>query len=159
MKTRILALTGILVLAAAFPAVAGTNKFSAKLKNTEGTTVGKVSFKVKTNKKGVATKVTSLKVSDVQTQCLSEDGVKPGPKVTAKFPGSHKITVAEGAADTKFISFRTKTLKKSGFYVVVSGNFKTKKGRAVKDGRVNVSNIDKSAGSCSVTGDFKAKRK
>lgn len=41
----------------------------------------------------------------------------------------------------------------------VSANLKTKKGRAVKDGRVNVSNIDKSSGSCSVTGNFKAKRK
>ena len=110
-------------------------EFSAKLKR-KGATVGKVSFKIKTNKKGVATKVTSVKV-EMETGCLdlSVPGhIVPGPKVTAEFPGSHRITTRIHTAGFPISTFETPRIQdKNGFGVSVygrtRGRVETGKGR------------------------------
>ena len=120
MKTRILALAAVVVLALTAVAVAGTNKFSKTLKGG-----GAVSFKVKTNKKGIATKVTSFSLKGT-TECMNEaeNQLKAGPVIKAKL-GSFKVKKFAGTYGFE----GTKTI--NGVKHTVSGSFTSKKGRKV----------------------------
>lgn len=158
MKTRILALAAVVAVTAAVPAAAGTNKFSVKLKK-EGAAVGKIAFKIKTNKDGVATKLTSMKVTGLKTQCLSEDGVKPGSTVTGKLSGSIKITKVKSSTGKTVYSFQKSSLKTGGFAFSFSGTA-NKKGTKVKNARIDGGDLDPKPPSCTHNSDdFSAKRK
>ena len=151
MRTRILALTGALVLIAAFPAVAGTNKFSKSLKGG-----GKVSFKIKTNKKGVATKATSIKVTGLPTKCGNGfDPAAPGPAVGESL-GSAKIAKQKLGGSTTYLFNVNKRVNNRGW--TVSGTLKSKKGRSITEGQVAVQFVNGSL-DCSNSVQFKAKRK
>ena len=158
MKTRILALTGALLLLGAFPAVAGTNKFSVTLKD-DGAEVGKLSFKIKTNKKGVATKITSMKATGLETKCLSEAGVAPGATITGKITGKVKVFKTKAAGGKTVYAFNASGLKGPGFFFSFSGGT-NKKGTKVKNARLTGSDADPSPPSCThQPDDFNAKRK
>lgn len=158
MKTRILALTVALLLLAAFPAAAGTNKFSVTLEDN-GAEVGKLSFKIKTNKSGVATKITSMKATGLKTLCLSETGVTPGATITGKISGKVKVFKRKFAGGKTVYAFEATGLKAPGFFFGFSGTT-NKKGTKVKNARLTGSDADPSPPSCThQPDDFKAKRK
>jgi preprotein translocase subunit SecF len=155
MRTRILALAAILALATAAVAVAGTNKFSTSVKKQPGS---KISFKIKTNKKGVATKVTSLKVSGIQVTCESRQtsGPKfPGPKVSASL-GTVKIQKQVLGGTTGYL-FQVQK-QAGGAFWNVGGALTSKKGRKVTDGSVNAQ-VNSESQLCEGGGKFGAKRK
>ncbi len=158
MKTRILVIAAALALTAAAPASAATNSFSVKLKE-EGAAVGKVSFKIKTNKAGVAAKVTSIKVTGLKTVCLSEDGVKPGSPVTGKLAGTIKIKKLSSSSGKTTYYFDKSGLKVAGFVFGFSGS-PNKKGTKVTNGRLQGGDLDPQPPSCTHRpDDFTAKRK
>ena len=149
MKTRILALTGALVLIAAFPAVAGTNKFSKSLKGG-----GTVSFKVKTNKKGTATKLTSINVNSLPAKCTTVDTVTD--QVVSASLGKVKVTKQSLGGSTTYQFNLQKTV--AGRRWQFRGAFSSRKGRKVSEGFVGVGYLD-GALDCSGGTTFKAKRK
>lgn len=155
MKTRILALAAIAVMATAAVAVADTNKFSTKLKSRGGTELGTLSFKIKTNSKGNATKVTSVKVKNLRTFCGNDDGSFDGSPVDASL-GSAKVTKFKLSTGTTYRFSLSKTV--SGRKWNVSGELKSRKGRSVKNGAVSV-RYDVANGSCSSDAEYTAKRK
>jgi len=159
MKTRILSLaaTGaLLILAPA--ASAATYKFSVDLERADfkDGKAGKATFKVKTDKKGVATKVTSVKLSGLKSLCLSEDGVKPGPTLSGTLPGS--ITVKKPTGSFKRYSFQKSSLKISGYAFSVSGTV-NKAGTKVSDFRIDGGDTNPQPPSCTARGDGNPKKK
>ncbi len=149
MKTRILALTAALLLLAAFPAMAGTNTFSKSLKGG-----GKVSFKVKTNKKGTATKVTSIKVTNLPTKCSTVDSTTN--QVVSASLGKVKVTKQSLGGSTTYQFNLQKTV--AGRRWQLRGAFSSRKARKVSEGFVGVGYLD-GALDCSGGTTFKAKRK
>jgi len=151
MKARILVLTGALLLLAAFPALAGTNKFSKSLKGG-----GTVSFKVKTNKKGTATKVTSIKVKDLPTKCTDADtNVTAGPTLSVSL-GSTKVRVQNLGGGKTYGFNLNKFVANRGW--TFNGAFSSRKGRKVSEGQVAIT-FEQGGGSCGASVQFKAKRK
>lgn len=90
MKTQITAIVVAIALGATATASAGTKTLTGKF---SGDSNAKVTIKVQTNSRGVATKVTSVSFSKVNSRCtFSEEGPsKPGPDVTKKL-GSVKLS-------------------------------------------------------------------
>jgi hypothetical protein len=158
MKTRILAIAAVAALTVAVPASAATNSFSVKLKK-EGAAVGKISFKIETNKAGVAAKVTSIKVTGLKTLCLSEEGVEPGSTVTGKLAGTIKIKKLKSSDGKTTYYFDQIGLKVPGFAFAFSGT-PNKKGTKVTNGRISGGDVDPQPPSCTHrSDDFTAKRK
>lgn len=157
MKLRHLLVPALALLIVAPPATAATYKFSTDLERSEiKGSAGKVTFKVKTNSKGVASKVTSVKVSGLKSVCLSEDGVKPGPTVSGTLASS--ITVKKPTSSFKKYSFQKSSLKLGGFAFSVLGTV-NKAGTKVSDFRVSGGDTNPSPPSCTANGDGKPKRK
>jgi hypothetical protein len=129
-KTRVLALTAMTVLMAAPAATAATNTLTGKLSRTVGADGSKVTIKVKTNKSGVVTKVTSFELKNAQTECLDKEtnSLEPGPRVSASL-GSFAVQKFETSAGTVYTFSGKKSI--GGVTHNVGGDFASKKGRAV----------------------------
>jgi hypothetical protein len=114
-----------MTLLAALPAVAGTNTLTGKFERVVGASSSKITIKVETNKRGVATKVKSFSVKGT-SECrdAAEGSLEAGPVINAKL-GSFKITSSAGGSRFE----GTKRIK--GVKHTVSGSFTSKKGRKV----------------------------
>lgn len=143
MKLRLLALTIVTTVCLAAPAAAGTNKFGVPLKSG-----GILTFEVKTNKKGNATKVTAIKVANAGTKCT--DGA-PGPSMTADL-GSARIRKSSATGTLSFN--REKEI--AGVTYMVDGELKSKKGRKVA-GSVSI-DFETERGLCNASSKYSAKR-
>ncbi|HEX5910182.1 MAG TPA: hypothetical protein VFY44_06785 [Thermoleophilaceae bacterium] len=158
MKSFTLALSAALLLAAAPAASAATYKFGADLERADfrDGKAGKATFKVKTNKKGVASKVTSVKLSGLKSLCLSEDGVKPGATVSGTLGGS--ISIKKPTSSFNKYSFQKSGLKLGGFAFSVSGTV-NKAGTKVMSFRIDGGDTNPQPPSCTARGDGKPKKK
>lgn len=156
MKTRILALVAIVVLAMTAVAVAKTNTLTGKLKRHPE---GKVTIKVKLSKKGVVKKVTAINVTNFPSNCSNQRGDKvPGKTATAKL-GSAKITKTKSGGKTYYSV--TGGRKVDGNQFNVEAAFSSKKGRKIT-GTISFNYHDPNpngGGTCDGGGQFSAKVK
>lgn len=155
MKTRVLALTAVTVLMATSAAAAATNTLTGKLSRTIGADGSKVTIKVKTNKNGVVTKVSSFKLKNAQTECLNQDtnSLEPGPRVSASL-GSFAVRKFKTSAGTVYTFSGQKSI--GGVKHHISGDFASRKGRAVTGSITGPGNTKK----CRIVhAEFSAKRK
>ena len=155
MKTRILALAAIAVLALTAVAVAKTNKLTGKFKNG-----GNVTIKVKLSKKGTPSKVTSFTATNVTSQCSNQRGDKvPGKTVAKAKLGSFKITKTKSGGKTYYNVIGGR--KVDGNQWNIESAFSSKKGRKIS-GTASFNYADPNpngGGTCDGAGKFSAKVK
>lgn len=148
MRKVVLALAGIVALAAPAQALAKVNTLTVKALGDDNASV---TVKVTVNKKGVATKVGSVSYKNVNYSCLGMDP-DAHPERSGKLTGSGKVTSAKEGGKTVYRVYLTDATGSS-----LSAKL-NKKGTKLTEGTLRGKFKDATGTSCEAVADFNAAR-